>query len=60
MRLILVLAVFVLDVWAIQSILGSSRRARMKLPWTVLVVGLPFAGAALWLMIGDKVRSGDG
>lgn len=60
MRLVLTLVVFVLDVWVIGSILGSSARARAKLLWTMLVIALPLAGAALWLMRERKAISGGG
>jgi hypothetical protein len=57
-RLLLTLAVLALDLWAILSILGSSKRRRAKLGWIVLVVAVPVIGSIAWWRHERSIYSG--
>ncbi len=50
------LVVFVLDVWAIISIVQSSAGIGAKVLWVVLVLLLPVFGLVLWFLLGPKSR----
>jgi hypothetical protein len=54
MRLLLTLAVFCLDLWALASILNGSAPRRSKVFWTATVLALPLAGFAAWWVAGRK------
>jgi hypothetical protein len=54
MRLILALAVFALDLWALVSILGARASAKTKVAWMFAVVALPLAGVVWWWRAGPK------
>src|SRR5262245_40556255 len=53
-RLILTLAIFMLDLWALGSIIGARASTRAKVGWIVAVVALPLAGVAAWWLAGPK------
>jgi hypothetical protein len=53
-RLILTLAIFILDLWALVSILGARATTKSKVVWIVAVVALPLAGFAAWWLAGPK------
>jgi len=50
----LVVAVLVVDLWAVTSILASPGSRWAKLRWTSLVVLLPFLGALLWVAASTR------
>lgn len=54
MRLLLTLAVFALDLWALVSILGSRARVRSKVVWILAVLALPLVGFLYWFLAGPK------
>jgi hypothetical protein len=56
-RVLVVLAVFVLNLWAITRLLGSNAGAWRKLGWTLCIVGLPVLGVVLWLRAQSRSRS---
>ena len=57
MRLILTVAVLVLDLWAIVSILGATAPARSRAGWILAVVALPVVGFIAWWRSGPKALS---
>ena len=57
MRLILTVAVVVLDLWAIVSILGAAAPTRSKIGWILAVVALPVVGFLAWWRSGPKALS---
>lgn len=48
------LILFVLDVWALISIVGSSTTTGRKVLWSLLVVFLPLVGFIIWLIAGPR------
>lgn len=50
------LIVFVLDVWAIISIVQSTAGTGAKVLWVVLVLLLPVVGLILWFLFGPGRR----
>lgn len=48
------LIVFVLDIWAIVSILNSSAETGTKVMWILLVVILPIIGFIIWYFAGPR------
>jgi hypothetical protein len=54
MRLLLTLAVFALDLWALVSILGARASARSKVAWMLAVLALPLVGFIYWWLAGPK------
>ncbi|WP_217349000.1 PLDc N-terminal domain-containing protein [Prosthecochloris sp. GSB1] len=50
------LVVFVLDIWAIISIVQSTAGTGVKVLWVVLVLLLPVFGLLLWFLFGPKGR----
>ena len=54
MRLLLTLAVFALDLWALVSILGSRAPVRSKVLWVLAVLALPMVGFLYWFLTGPK------
>ncbi len=57
MRMLLTLAVFALDVWAIAAILSTPVRKRARLAWILVVAVLPLAGAIAWKVAGPSASS---
>lgn len=48
------LIVFVLDVWAIASIINTDVPNRTKILWILLIVLLPVLGLIIWWFAGPK------
>lgn len=48
------LIIFVLDVWAIASVINSNAERNTKLIWIVVIAVLPVAGLAAWWFAGPK------
>ncbi len=48
------LIVFVLDIYAIVKILGSSASTLMKIVWVLVVLILPVIGVIIWYFAGPK------
>lgn len=48
------LIIFVLDVWAIASIINSGATTRSKVIWVLVVAILPILGLILWWLMGPK------
>lgn len=48
------LIIFVLDIWAIINIFGSSASNGRKLLWTLIVLLLPLIGLILWFLMGPR------
>ena len=46
--------IFVLDIYAIVKILGSSASTVMKVVWVVVVALLPVVGLIIWFIAGPK------
>lgn len=46
--------IFVLDIWAIVSIVSSRRSVINKVFWVVIVLLLPILGFILWLFFGPR------
>jgi hypothetical protein len=47
-RLLLVVLVFALDLWALFRVLGEPLGWRQRWKWALLIVLLPVAGVILW------------
>jgi hypothetical protein len=56
LRVGLTLIVVTLNLLAIVSILGARSPVSRKVGWLFLVVLLPLAGAAAWLVLGRRER----
>lgn len=54
MRLILAPVVFLLDLWAIISVLGSRASGLAKLLWVLGIIVFPIMGFLAWLFFGPK------
>ena len=48
--------IFVLDVWAIASIINSNESNGTKLIWILLVALLPVVGLIIWWFAGPKAN----
>lgn len=57
LRLILSVAVFFIDVWAIVRVLEQPWPRRARIGWVALVVGLPGLGAGLWWRKQRRLRT---
>ena len=44
--------IFILDIWAIVDILGSSKTTGMKVVWTFVVLLFPLVGLLLYVLLG--------
>jgi hypothetical protein len=56
LRIGLTLFVVTLNMLAIVSILGARSTASRKVGWLCMVLLLPLAGAAAWLVLGRRRR----
>lgn len=54
MRSIFGIITFLLDVWAIVSIVNSLAGRRQKIIWVLVVAVLPLLGFLAWLVAGPK------
>ena len=52
------LIIFVLDIWAIASIINSGATGRRKIIWVLVVAILPVAGLIAWWIAGPKANYG--
>lgn len=50
------LIIFVLDVWAIASIINSGATGKSKIIWVLVVAILPVLGLILWWLMGPKAN----
>lgn len=50
------LVIFVLDVWAIASIINSGASNREKIIWVLVVAILPVLGLIIWWVAGPKAN----
>lgn len=48
------LIIFLLDVWAIASIINSGASGTSKIIWILIVAILPVVGLILWWLMGPK------
>ena len=48
--------IFVLDVWAIASIINTNERTTTKIIWIALVAILPVVGLIIWWFAGPKAN----
>jgi len=46
--------IFLLDIWAIVKIAGSSASTPKKFIWIAVVLLLPVVGLIIWFLIGPK------
>jgi len=46
--------VFILDIWAIIKIAGSSASTLTKFIWIAVVLLLPIVGVIIWYLLGPK------
>lgn len=58
MRSLFGIITFLLDVWAIISIVNSAARRRQKIIWVLVVAVLPLLGFLAWLAAGPKPDKG--
>jgi hypothetical protein len=54
MRLLLTVAVFTLNLWALVSLFGARAPLRSKVLWTAAILALPLVGIAAWWLAGPK------
>ena len=57
LRLMLVLLVFVLDVWALTHVLNGAGSRRSKLALCLVIVLLPILGLLVWAGVGRQRAS---
>lgn len=50
------LIIFLLDVWAIASIINSGATSKSKIIWVLVVAILPVLGLILWWLMGPKAN----
>ncbi len=50
------LVILVLDVWALVSIINSTRDTGAKVLWALLVLLLPVLGFIIWFFAGPRAR----
>ena len=50
------LIIFVLDIWAIASIINSGATGKSKVIWVLVVAILPVAGLIAWWIAGPKAN----
>ena len=58
MRSLFGIITFLLDVWAIISIVNSTAERRQKIIWVLVVAVLPLLGFLAWLVAGPKPDKG--
>lgn len=50
--------VFVLDVWAIASVINTNTSTGTKILWIALIAILPVVGLIIWYLMGPKANYG--
>lgn len=48
--------IFVLDVWAIASVINTNESTGTKVLWIALIAILPVVGLILWYFMGPKAN----
>ncbi|WP_410217162.1 PLDc N-terminal domain-containing protein [Paracoccus sp. (in: a-proteobacteria)] len=48
--------IFVLDVWAIASIINTNATNKTKILWILLIIILPLLGLIIWYFAGPKAN----
>lgn len=48
--------IFVLDVWAIASVINTNETTGTKILWIALIAILPILGLIIWWFAGPKAR----
>ncbi|PZO67466.1 MAG: hypothetical protein DI498_03850 [Paracoccus denitrificans] len=48
--------IFVLDVWAIASVINTDRPMSTKIIWIVIIAVLPVVGLIAWWFVGPKAN----
>lgn len=56
MRYLLGIIIFVLDVWAIASVINTNETAGRKLAWVLGIAFLPVVGLIAWWFAGPKAN----
>ena len=51
---LLALVIFLADIWAILSIIGSGASTGSKILWALLVLIMPVLGLIIWYFAGPK------
>ncbi len=49
-----VVIILALDVWAIVSVMRSTKTSATKLGWAVVIVVMPLVGLAIWGIAGPR------
>ncbi|MDO5528427.1 MAG: PLD nuclease N-terminal domain-containing protein [Paracoccus sp. (in: a-proteobacteria)] len=52
------LIIFVLDIWAIASVINSTAERNTKLIWIAIIALLPIGGLIAWWFVGPKADYG--
>ena len=48
------LLIFILDIYAIVKVIGSSQTTGMKVLWILLILFFPVIGVLAYFLLGDK------
>ena len=48
------LIIFILDIWAIVTIINGGRDTGSKVLWIILILLLPLVGLIAWLLMGRR------
>lgn len=56
MEFILGVIIFVLDVWAIASVINTKETTGTKVLWIALIAILPVLGLIIWYIAGPKAK----
>ncbi|SES77690.1 PLD nuclease N-terminal domain-containing protein [Paracoccus homiensis] len=56
MEFILGVIIFVLDVWAIASVINTKETTGTKVLWIALIAILPVLGLIIWYFAGPKAK----
>ncbi|WP_411957112.1 PLD nuclease N-terminal domain-containing protein [Paracoccus homiensis] len=56
MEFILGVIIFVLDVWAIASVINTKETTGTKVLWIALIAILPILGLIIWYFAGPKAK----
>lgn len=50
------LILFLLDIWAIASVINSNAERSSKIIWTLVIAFLPVVGLIAWWLMGPKAN----
>lgn len=56
MEYIIGIIIFVLDVWAIASVINTNATTGSKILWIALIAILPVVGLLIWYFAGPKAK----